>query len=148
MSPASDRTVTVYGGVREIGLWGRTACSFDQAGKGACDTGECGGFVCPIIVNQFPASATIFVLDRGFLGGYNVGLRVEGVACGSHQCVTDVRACPAASVVKNSCGSPIACKDICGDAAAQCCSRPGSGCSSTGPSDGSAADDLVVTFCP
>jgi hypothetical protein len=148
MSPASDRTVSVYGGVREIGFWGRTGCSFDQAGKGTCETGECGGFLCPITVNLFPASATIFVLDRGFLGGYNVALRVEGAACGSHECVADVRGCSAASLVKDSCGSTIACNDICGGSATQCCSRPGSGCSSTGPSDGSPADDLVVTFCP
>jgi len=148
MPPASDRAITVYGGVREIGFWGRTGCSFDQAGKGACETGECGGFICPIVVNQFPASATIFVLDRGFLAGYNVALRVEGATCGSHECVADVSGCPAASLVKDSCGGVIACNDICGDAAAQCCRRAGSGCSSTGPSDGSAADDLVLTFCP
>ena len=148
LSPASDRAVTVYGGVRELGFWGRTRCSFDQAGGGACETGECGAFVCPVEINQFPSSATVFVLDRGFLGGYNVALQVEGTTCGNHECIADQASCSDESVVKDGCGSAIACHDICSDSAAQCCSRPGSGCSGTGPSDGNPADDLVITFCP
>jgi Thaumatin family len=148
MPPASDRAVTVFGGLREIGVWGRTGCSFDQGGSGTCQTGECGGFVCPIIVNAFPASTTVFVLERGFLGGFNVALRVEGATCGSHECVADVRTCSPALVVQDGCGRAIACSDICGGSA-QCCSRPGSGCSA-GPSDGGppGSGDLVVTFCP
>lgn len=150
MSPASERTVTVYGGVREIGLWGRTGCRFDPSGSGACETGECGGFVCPSSVNQFPASTTIFVLSRGFLGGYNVPLRVEGGACGFHECVADVGGCPGASVVQDDCGMPVACADICGTSTGPCCRRPGSGCSDAGPLGGNpgGSGDLVVTFCP
>ena len=148
LSPMSERSVAIYGGVRELGFWGRTRCSFDQAGGGACETGECGGFVCPITVNQFPRSATIFVLDQGFLGGYNVALRVAGATCGDHRCAVDARSCSDASVVKDSCGSTIACDDLCTDSTAPCCSRPGSGCSATGPSDGNSADDLDITFCP
>ncbi|MEP7053261.1 MAG: thaumatin family protein [Pseudomonadota bacterium] len=79
--PASARTITVYGGVREIGFWGRTGCNFDQAGNGMCETGECGGFLCPMAFG-FPASATAFDLEGGFQGGYNVGLHIEGGSCG------------------------------------------------------------------
>jgi len=145
MSPASDRTVTVYGGVREIGFWGRTGCSFDQDGKGSCETGECGGFICPFVLGNFPANATIFDLEGGFQGGYNLGLHVEGASCGSHECSANLESCGEASGVKNACGRTIACSDIC-SASTACCTRPG--CDSGGVAQGDATDDLVVTFCP
>jgi hypothetical protein len=145
MSPGSDRTVTVYGGVREIGFWGRTGCSFDQDGKGTCETGECGGFICPFVLSNFPASTTIFDLEGGFQGGYNVGLQVEGASCGNHECSANLESCEQASVMNDACGRTIACADICAVATA-CCTRPG--CDSGGVAHGGAADDLVVTFCP
>jgi len=144
----TERSVTVYGGVRELGFWGRSRCSFDRAGEGTCETGDCGGFVCPIRVNQFPESATVFILERGFLEGYNVPLRVEGTTCGSHECVAELSSCSRGPVVKDACGNAIGCRDLCSGSALQCCSKPGSGCGSTGPSDGNGGDDLVVTFCP
>jgi Thaumatin family len=145
MSPASDRTITVYGGVREIGFWGRTGCNFDQEGNGTCETGECGNLICPISVNSFPKSTTIFGLEEGFHGGYNVGLRVEGVSCGNHECTANLDSCDDGSVAKNACGGTIACSDICA-ASTACCTRPG--CNSSGVSHGDATDDIVVTFCP
>jgi hypothetical protein len=145
MSPGSDRSVTVYGGVREIGFWARTGCSFDRDGNGACETGDCGSFVCPFVLNRFPATATVFELEGGFSSGYNVGLRVEGGSCGKHDCVADLGHCDDVSAVKNTCGRTIACSDICA-AASECCSRPG--CDSGGVARGDATDDLVVTFCP
>jgi hypothetical protein len=68
---------------------------------------------------------------------------------GIHECVADVRTCSPASSVQDSCGSTIACGDICGDSTATCCNRPGSGCSVV-QSDGKppSAGDLVITFCP
>jgi hypothetical protein len=144
MPPASERTVTVYGGVREIGFWGRTGCSFDHDGNGTCETGECGGLLCPVVLG-FPASATVFDLEGGFQDGYNLGLRVEGGSCGNHECTANVESCDAASVVRNACGQAIACSDICA-ASPACCTRLG--CNSGGLSRGDATDDLVVTFCP
>jgi hypothetical protein len=149
MAQASERSVTVYGGLGEIGFWARTGCSFDQSGGGVCQTGECGGFVCPIQVNRFPEGATIFLIHQGFLEGYNVALRVEGAICGSHECVADLRTCAPASAVQDSCGSTIACGNICGSAMGSCCSQAASGCSVV-ESDGKppSAGDLVITFCP
>ena len=147
--PASERTVTVYGGVREIGFWGRTGCSFDQAGTGACQTGECGGFVCPIKINDFPHSATVFVLDRGFLGGYNVGLRATGSVCGDHACLANVDACSPMSSVSDACGRTIACNDLCASSPAECCSGFESSCTMGHlPSGVPDVGDLVITFCP
>jgi hypothetical protein len=149
MPPASERSVTVYGGLGELGFWARTRCNFDQSGRGTCQTGECGGLVCPIEANRFPEGATIFVIHRGFLDGYNVALRVEGATCGSHECIADLRTCSPASTVQDDCGRTIACDDICGSSADSCCGQPGSGCS-VAESDGKppSAGDLVITFCP
>jgi hypothetical protein len=148
LSPGSDRTVTGYSSVQEIGFWGRTGCSFDEEGAGSCATGECGGFVCPIVVNGFPPNTTVFFLQAGFLGGYNVGLRVEGTYCGDHECVADLHTCPDGPVT-DRCGSTIACGDVCGESTPECCTGSESGCS-PGRSYGGPSDygDLVVTFCP
>jgi len=148
LMPASDRAVTVYGGVRMIGFWGRTGCSFDQDGVGSCQTGDCGGFICPISVDAFPKSATIFVLQRGFLDGYNVSLLVEGTACGSHQCVADVNACSPGAAIADSCGKTIACADLCSGSASGCCSQTRSPCDAGEFDDTPESDDLVLTFCP
>ena len=149
MSPGSDRTVTVYGGLRDIALWGRTACSFDTEGLGACQTGDCGGFKCPTLVGSFPANATVFALQMGFLGGYNLAMRVAGVACGKHDCIADLGTCGAASAVLDRCGGTIACRDACSQAAPECCAEARSRCDKEQTDrDTEATDDLVVTFCP
>ena len=141
---ASSRTITVYGGVRELGFWGRTGCNFDQAGNGTCETGECGGFLCHAAFG-FPASATAFDLEGGFQGGYNLGLHVEGGSCGDHECTANLDGCDDASLIENGCGRTIACSHIC-SASPACCVRPG--CDTGGVSHGDSGDDLVVTFCP
>lgn len=147
--PSSDRSVVVYGGVRDIGFWARTGCSFEQSGSGVCETGECGGFACPIVVNSFPASATVFVLQQGFLDGYNVGLRVEGSACGNHECLGDVAHCSDGSAVEDSCGTIVACRDICGASGSACCREQGSRCDPRQfDYDPAGSDALVITFCP
>ncbi len=145
MAPTSDRSITVYGGVREIAFWGRTGCSFDLDGNGTCQTGDCGGFVCPVFVGRLGQNATTFALESGFGTAYNLSLRVEGGSCGTHECSADLSSCDDASVVKNACGRVIACSDLC-DASTDCCSRPG--CEGTGVSSGDPTDDVVVTFCP
>lgn len=143
---ASERTVTAYGAVRDITLWGRTGCSYDQRGTGTCETGDCGGFVC----NRLPTNATVFGTFRGFLEGYNLAMRVEGVACGEHECVADLGACSEASVVGNECGETVACSDTCSGSTTPCCREVSDACSNLGVRTGDGADtgDLVITFCP
>lgn len=148
LEPGSDRTVMAYSNVREFGFWGRTGCSFDQEGAGACQTGDCVGFVCGFGF-RFPWDATVFHLQWGFFDeGYNVALRVEGATCGTHECVADVATCPQASTTADPCGTPIACDDICSDSTMECCERPSSGCSEGLVSDTRDFQDLVFTFCP
>ncbi len=147
LAPGSERAVMVYNSVGEIGFWGRTGCSFEEDGRGTCATGDCGGFVCPIRVGQFPPNATIFSLESGYLSGYNVGLLVEGATCGAHECVADLGTCSASSVIEDGCGRPIACSNICAGSSGECCAQQDSRCSPG--SDGRAdSDDLVMTFCP
>jgi hypothetical protein len=149
LEPAGDRTVTVYGGVRQLGFWARTACSFDRDGVGICRTGDCGGIVCPVEVNRFPSSATVFLLNQGFLAGYNVAVRVEGATCDVHECDVNITTCSRESAVEDGCGHIIACSDICDGSTAACCRRTGSGCNANQPAtDAGNAGDIVITFCP
>ena len=149
LSPARTRPVVVYGGLRDVGFWARTACSFDANGAGSCLTGDCGGFACPTNTNVFPKNATVFALKQGFLGGYNLPMRVEGMACGQHECVADVGSCDGATAVKDACGATVACSDICSDAAPECCSGSGARCDAEEfDQDATTTGDLLITFCP
>lgn len=149
LAPSGTRTVVVYGGLRDVGFWARTACRFDESGAGACLTGDCGAFACRTDSNVFPGHATVFVLQQGFLGGYNVGLGVSGEACGEHECVADLGTCERPSAVEDSCGAIVACNDICSDTAAECCSGSGARCDAREfERDESLSGDLVITFCP
>jgi hypothetical protein len=148
LAAASEHTVTFYSVVRDIAFWGRTGCDFDRQGSGACETGDCGGFVCPTGGFNLPENATVYTLFGGFRGGYNLSLRVEGPACGEHECALDPGEC--STVIANACGEPIACTNLCEGSSAPCCDRRGSECSMGGPlAPGAAsAGDLVITFCP
>lgn len=148
LPPATERVITVYSSVGELGFWGRTGCSFDRNGNGACATGDCRGFACPTQVLGFPRDATVFDLERGFTAGYNLPLKVAGTACGEHECAVAPSTCSAASQVRNACGETIACKDACSDVTASCCSDRGRAC---GPSQAQGElvfNDLLLTFCP
>ena len=142
----SNRTVTAYGVVRDIAFWGRTGCSFDRQGNGACETGDCGGFICPTIGSFALGSATVFAVLSGFQDTYNVGLRVEGSTCGDHECVTHLRRCDDALSVRDACGNTIGCGYLCDSTAPSCCSSRAGGCST--PVGDTDSDGLVITFCP
>jgi hypothetical protein len=139
LASGSDRSVTVHGGVRELDFWGRTGCSFDALGNGACLTGDCGRFICSTTTLQTPPSTTVYSLESGFLTGYNLGLRVEGPTCGVHACVADLHSC--ATGMEDACGATIACSDVC--SISTCCAE--SHCTDGDFRDGG---DLVFTFCP
>jgi hypothetical protein len=143
-----ERTVTMYGTVHEIAFWGRTGCSFDQAGSGACRTGDCGGFDCSKRGYSSPANTTVFDIFGGFRDGYNLPLRVEGATCGSHECIADLDACSNAAVVRDGCGGAIACGDVCGKSNSECCTLGGTDCSDYEDGNRRVYNDLTLTFCP
>jgi hypothetical protein len=144
------RTVTAYGGVRDIGFWGRTACRFDRHGRGGCQTGDCGNLVCSATSVQYPESATVFHLFQGFSEGYNLPMLVNGEACGGHECLADLGACSEGAVVTNVCDEAIACTDTCSNSTTPCCRDLVGGCDDLHyPNDSEGkSEDLVVTFCP
>ena len=146
----TERTVTAYGFVREIGFWGRTGCRFDRQGRGTCETGDCGRLDCSGSGYQLPESATGFSLFGGFSAGYNLPMSVNGQACGSHECAADLDTCSEASVVRNACGETIACTDTCSGSTPSCCRGENGGCDDLSyPNDSEGESlDLVITFCP
>jgi hypothetical protein len=140
LSPGESHEVPVYySGSREIGLWGRTRCSFDEQGQGACETGDCGGFVCPIlVVGPAPRDATMYDSQAGFHSTYNLPMRVTKPGCEARQCSFDLDACAGASRVVGACGVA-GCTDVC-PSASGCCHTYSDGCL--------LAADVDLTFCP
>ena len=139
LSPGESHDVPVYyNSSREIGFWGRTRCSFDEQGQGACETGDCGGFVCPIVVNQTPNDATTYRSMSGFGAQYNVPMRVTTPGCEAQQCSFNLDECSDASRVVGACGIA-GCREVCPSASA-CCHMYSNGCYFSG--------DINLTFCP
>ncbi|XP_038876615.1 thaumatin-like protein 1 isoform X1 [Benincasa hispida] len=108
-------------------FWGRTGCSFDGAGRGACTTGDCGSgeIECNGAGAAPPATLAEFTLGSGasspdfydvsLVDGYNLPMIVEGTggtgACGSTGCVTDLnRQCPAELKAENGGACRSACE--------------------------------------
>lgn len=119
-------------------FWGRTGCRFDGAGKGKCETGDCGGLAkCSGIGGQPPATLAEFSLgppldfyDVSLVDGYNLRVSVEPqggrsrdgasgtagrpVSCHPAGCIADVNAdCPAALRVGGAHNSVVACRSAC-----------------------------------
>jgi hypothetical protein len=137
--PDESRTVAFhFNSALEILLFGRTRCSFDDQGQGACETGDCGGFICSGSGNAARDATTLQFSDGewGYLGGYNVPMLLTSPGCEARQCSFDLDACPAASRVVGACGLT-ACLDVCASAP-ECCGLTGCGVGA----------DVEITFCP
>jgi hypothetical protein len=138
--PEESRTVAFhFNSALEIGLFGRTRCSFDEQGQGACETGDCGGFTCQGPFGHVSGDATTFQFsdgEWGFRGFYNVPMRVTSPGCEARQCSFELDACPDASRVVGACGVA-ACRDVCASAP-ECCRS--SSCA--------VGADVDITFCP
>lgn len=134
MAPGSTHTFTVannWGGR----FWGRTNCTFNSAGAGTCETGDCGGVLtCKGAGGIPPATLAEFTLDGAdgkdfydvsFVDGYNVPMTITPVGgatpiagnqywCGSAGCGTDLNTnCPTALQQKDAGGQIVACKSAC-----------------------------------
>jgi Thaumatin family len=139
LSPGESRDVTIHYLVDlEIALWGRTRCRFDEQGQGACETGDCGGFVCQSALGDAPRDATTYDFGIGFATSYNLPMQVTTAGCEDQQCSFDLAACPDSSRVAGACGVA-ACSDVC-PAASGCCHPTSNGCSTH--------NDVDLTFCP
>ncbi|KAL5987127.1 hypothetical protein ACLOJK_041123 [Asimina triloba] len=108
-------------------FWARTGCSFDDAGTGPCNTGDCGGKLKCAGGGAPPVSLAEFTLngdsgkdfyDVSLVDGYNVGVGIRpagGVGdCQYAGCVADVNGnCPAELQVTGASGAVVACRSAC-----------------------------------
>lgn len=105
-------------------IWGRYGCSFDEAGKGSCATGDCGGVlycngaggIPPATLAEFTFGSEDFY-DVSLVDGYNIPLSMSprgGTGnCTVAGCLDNLNEkCPAALVVRWK-GSVVACKSAC-----------------------------------
>jgi Thaumatin family len=139
IEPGADHAVTVQSIVfAGIALWPRTGCVFDAQGVGHCQTGDCGGAICPTVVNQLPLDATLYGFEYGYESGFNLPMSIDSACCGVRSCSSDLNDCPSGSRVQGAAGV-VACKAFCPDGGA-CCHTYSNGCYGGG--------DVVVTFCP
>ncbi|KAI3909817.1 hypothetical protein MKW92_004721 [Papaver armeniacum] len=110
-------------------FWPRTGCNFDEAGKGVCKTGDCGGSLnCqgggtpPVSLAEFTIGVSGTSNEKDFydvslVDGYNVDLGIKPSGgtgnCEYAGCVTDLNgSCPAELQVIDS-GNVVACKSAC-----------------------------------
>jgi hypothetical protein len=126
LDPGKTWTVEVPAGTSSARIWARTGCRFDGAGRGSCETGDCGGALKCAVSGRTPATLAEYTLgnpdyiDISLVDGFNVPMSFR---CGGKgpSCAADVNArCPAALKVPGGCAS--ACEKLGGDT--YCCRGP------------------------
>ena len=113
-------------------FWGRTGCSFDTAGQGHCQSGDCGGRFQCTEYGSIPATLAEFNLnawdgldfyDVSMVDGSNLPMWINTVGgtskdpisstgCESAGCTTPVD-CPAALLIHAG-GTVVGCESACG----------------------------------
>ncbi|KAJ4849164.1 hypothetical protein Tsubulata_028904 [Turnera subulata] len=109
-------------------LWARQGCSFDESGRGSCDTGDCSGLLhCQGTGGEPPATVVEMTLgsptsplhfyDVSLVDGFNVPVSMApvggGIGCGVASCDVDVNiCCPSALEVRRN-GKIVGCKSAC-----------------------------------
>ncbi|XP_042010676.1 pathogenesis-related thaumatin-like protein 3.5 [Salvia splendens] len=143
-------------------FWARTGCDFDDAGKGPCATGDCGGAIKCSGGGVPPVSLAEFTIGSGAAGkdfydvslvdGYNVGISVQASGgsgdCQSAGCVSDVNAnCPRELQVVDGGGAVVACRSACTafETPEFCCTGAHATSATCGPTSYS---DMFKSACP
>ncbi|RLM50083.1 hypothetical protein C2845_PMPSC052025 [Panicum miliaceum] len=140
-------------------VWARTACSFDGAGNGKCETGDCGGVLACTVYGKMPNTMVaeftiagynnIDFFDISLLDGFNVPMDFlpvptngqDGKGCSKGpRCATNITSqCPSALKAPGGCNN--ACSVFKQDV--YCCT--GSSSSNCGPTNYS---ELFKRNCP
>lgn len=117
-------------------IWARTGCTFDSAGNGHCDTGDCGNLACntggqiPVTLVELNLGSDMSFYDISMVDGFNIPMSLQPNTYVDDGCITpcvstDINSiCPSELSVKNQQGVTVACMSECtatGSAAA-CCS--------------------------
>ncbi|XP_056174106.1 protein P21-like [Syzygium oleosum] len=100
-------------------IWARTNCSFDLAGRGSCETGDCGGLLQCQANGESPNTLVEFALnqfnqmdsiDMSLIDGFNVPMEISPTSGGCNwviKCTADIMGqCPAALKVPGGCNGP------------------------------------------
>ncbi|KAG8049346.1 hypothetical protein GUJ93_ZPchr0009g1035 [Zizania palustris] len=98
LNPGQTWTINVPAGTSSGRVWGRTGCSFNGAGRGSCQTGDCGGALSCTLSGRPPLTLAEFTLggsqdfyDLSVIDGFNVGMSFScstgaGLVCRDSSC--------------------------------------------------------------
>ncbi|KAG8049347.1 hypothetical protein GUJ93_ZPchr0009g1761 [Zizania palustris] len=64
LNPGQTWTINIPAGTSSGRVWGRTGCSFNSAGRGSCQTGDCAGVLSCKLSGKPPLTLAEFTLDR------------------------------------------------------------------------------------
>ncbi|KAL3354070.1 hypothetical protein AABB24_018629 [Solanum stoloniferum] len=108
-------------GTKMARIWGRTNCNFDGAGRGSCQTGDCGGVLqctgwgkspntlAEYALNQF---SNLDFWDISLIEGFNIPMTFaptnpSGGKCHAVQCTANINGeCPNQLKVPGGCNNP------------------------------------------
>ncbi|KAK5777649.1 thaumatin-like protein [Gossypium arboreum] len=111
--------LNVKPGTRGARIWARTNCQFDEAGRGRCKTGDCGGRLKCKAYGNPPNTLAEFALNQyknldffhiSLVDGFNVPMEfspTSGLCKKGIQCTADiVRQCPKELEAPGGCNNP------------------------------------------
>lgn len=112
-------TLNVAGGTSGARIWGRTNCSFDGAGRGKCQTGDCKGLLQCRSFGTPPNTLVEYALnqynnldfyDISVVDGFNIPLQLTPTSNGctrSVNCSADINGqCPSQLKTPGGCNNP------------------------------------------
>uniref|UniRef100_A0A0E0FEH6 Thaumatin-like protein n=1 Tax=Oryza meridionalis TaxID=40149 RepID=A0A0E0FEH6_9ORYZ len=92
LNPGQAWTINVPAGTSSGRVWGRTGCSFDGAGRGSCQSADCGGALScslsgrpPLTLAEFTIGGNQDFYDLSVIDGYNLAM---SFSCSSGVTVT------------------------------------------------------------
>ncbi|KAK4487329.1 hypothetical protein RD792_006060 [Penstemon davidsonii] len=112
-------TINVPGGTKQARIWARTGCSFDGAGRGRCQTGDCNGLLQCQGFGQPPNTLAEYALnqfnnldffDISLVDGFNVPMEFSPNSGGCSRgirCTADINGqCPNELRAPGGCNNP------------------------------------------
>ncbi|XP_078440029.1 osmotin 34 [Wolffia australiana] len=118
LDPGQTWALNVNPGTAGGRVWARTGCTFDGAGRGRCQTGDCNGVLECRNYGQAPNSLAEFALnqymnldffDISLVDGFNVGMELSPVSggCRGVRCSADINGqCPGELRAPGGCRDP------------------------------------------
>nr|AZL41072.1 thaumatin-like protein [Physalis pubescens] len=113
--------INAPGGTKMARIWGRTGCNFNAAGRGTCQTGDCGGVLQCTGWGKPPNTLAEYALDQfsnldfwdiSLVDGFNIPMtfaptKPSGGKCHAIHCTANINGeCPRALKVPGGCNNP------------------------------------------